>query len=117
MITLQSGHGITLEGQKPKCSCEGQKKKDEKSINLILLSLSQLRSHKHIKEIIQTSFNLSSSAHSHSSLPHLTARDKISLSIFLFGKTSYRGKNLKKTQMKISLWRPASDSAISFHDP
>lgn len=55
MVTLQSGHGITLKGQTLQCR----------------------------------SFNLSSSAHSQSSLPHLTTRLKISLCFSLFGNKSF----------------------------
>ena len=47
MITSQRGHGITLKGQDLKCSCEGQRQR-QKSTNLMLLHLSQLRSHKDI---------------------------------------------------------------------
>ena len=52
MVNLQSGHGIPLKGQTPKCGCEGQKKKKkrQKRINSMPLHLSQLRSHKHRKE-------------------------------------------------------------------
>ena len=51
MVILQSGHGITLKGQTPKCGCEGpKKKKRQKCINSIPLHLSQLRSYKHRKE-------------------------------------------------------------------
>ena len=45
MVNLQSGHGIPLKGQTPKCGCEGQKqKKRQKRINSMPLHLSQLRS-------------------------------------------------------------------------
>ena len=48
MVTLQSGHGITLKGQTLQCRCERQKKR-QKSINSMLRHLSQLRHHKHKK--------------------------------------------------------------------
>lgn len=113
MVTLQSGHGITPKGHSSKCRCKGQKK-DKKSINLVLLHLTQFRSHKHKKRFFKPPWILVSQPIR--SLHYHTLRQEIrSFSPSLYLETCPMViQKLKKIHTKVCLWRPAFDLAISF---